>query len=174
MKIENPISLKAFESEMKQVDALVHVLLKGHLLIEEALSRIIEQYVFHAEHLREARLTFNQKLLVARALCLRKARLGEWELLTALNKLRNEIAHKLQSGERDKKVGRVKALYFREAPLGSELSRAKKLPDETIILNACAHCYGFLGRFLTDSRSFRGIIHSLDRGLNPNLPPFDL
>jgi hypothetical protein len=49
-------SLQTFQREMEQVEGLVHVLLKGHVLIEEVLTRIIEQYPFHPEHLRDARL----------------------------------------------------------------------------------------------------------------------
>jgi len=90
-------SMRRFRQEMEEVDELVHVLLKGHLLLEEALSRILEQHVFHREHLGETRLSFHHKMLLARSLCLRKNGLGEWELLAAIKPLRNEIAHKLNA-----------------------------------------------------------------------------
>lgn len=45
--------IERFQAEMAHVGEVVHVLLKGHLLIEEALNRILEQHVFHREHLSE-------------------------------------------------------------------------------------------------------------------------
>jgi len=89
-------SIDRFRQEMESVDEVAHVLLKGHLLLEEALSAIIDQYVFHREHLTQARLTFAQKILLARSLCLRKNMLGEWELIAAINALRNDLAHRLR------------------------------------------------------------------------------
>ena len=89
-------SMRRFRQEMEDVDELVHVLLKGHLLLEEALTRILEQYIFQREYLGETRLSFHQKMLLGRSLCLRKHSLGEWDLLAAINTLRNEIAHKIK------------------------------------------------------------------------------
>jgi hypothetical protein len=95
-------SIQRFQQEMEHVDEVLHVLLKGHLLLEEVLTKILEQYLFHRQHLDGARLTFHQKSALGRALCLRKDHLGEWELLAVINALRNEVAHnlKLQSERR--------------------------------------------------------------------------
>lgn len=156
------------------MEGIVHVILKGHLLLEESLTLILEQYVFHREHLNEARLSFNQKLLLARSLCLRKNKLGEWELLSAINSLRNELTHRLNSPEREKKVTRVKDLYFREAAGCGDIEQIKVKSDMVIIVYACAHCGGFLASFEGDSKAFRRWIHRTDRRLNPDQPAFDL
>ncbi|WP_250493774.1 hypothetical protein [Caballeronia sp. GAWG1-1] len=92
---EIDIAHARFVQEMNSVDDTVHVLLKGHLLIEEALSKTIDQFVFHREHLEEARLSFADKMNVSRALCLRKNQFGEWELIAAINALRNVVGHTL-------------------------------------------------------------------------------
>jgi hypothetical protein len=44
------------------------VVLKGHLLIEEALDGIISNFVFHSERIGEARLSFAQKVNLARSM----------------------------------------------------------------------------------------------------------
>src|SRR2546428_11736922 len=163
-------SMRRFRQEMENVDELVHVLLKGHLLLEEALTRILEQYVFHRDHLGETRLSFHQKLLLGRPRCLRKDRLGEWDLLAAINTLRNEVAHRLKSSEREEKVTRVKEIYFREAAGLAGLEQLKKQPDHMILFAACAHCAGFLASFEVDSKAFRKMVHAMDRSLSKDLP----
>ncbi|WP_369646790.1 hypothetical protein [Variovorax sp. V118] len=167
-------SVERFRREMAHVDEAVHVLLKGHLLIEETLNRILEQYVFHREHLEEARLTFNQKIQLGRSLCLRKNNLGEWEMISAINTLRNELAHRLNSPDRDRKLKRVKDLYFREAAGFPAMEEVKTAPDAQVLMNACGHCAGFLLSFEGDSQIFRRMIHGMDRAMNPDLPAFDL
>lgn len=46
------------------------VILKGHLLIEESLNFIIENFVHHSEFMNNAKLTFYQKLNIARSMSL--------------------------------------------------------------------------------------------------------
>ena len=84
-------SIDRFRQEMESVDEVAHVLLKGHLLLEEAISAVLDQYVFHRQHMAQARLSFAQKAFLARALCLRKNNLGEWEVIAAINSLRNDL-----------------------------------------------------------------------------------
>src|SRR5262249_34301048 len=124
-------SIQRFRAEMANVDVVAQVLLKGHLLLEEAICRIMDQYVFHREHLADARLSFHQKALIARSLCLRKNRFGEWDLLNAINSLRNDLAHRLNSQEREKKLAAVKDIYAREA---GEVWEGIKGSDALIVL----------------------------------------
>src|SRR5688572_25258720 len=151
-------ALDSFTKEMGAVDEVVHVLLKGHLLIEEALTRIIGLYLFHPEHLPKADLRFHQKMVLCRSLCLRKDKFGEWDLIAAINTLRNKIAHKLNSEDREKQLGAAKELYFREAAGLALLPEMKKEPDYVILSAACGHCLGFLATFEADSRGFRSMV----------------
>lgn len=167
-------ALARFSEEMAKVDEMVHILLKGHLLIEEALSKIIDQFVFHREHVDEARLTFSTKMHLCRALCLRKNRLGEWDLIAALNSLRNVVAHQLSSPEREKRTARVKELYFREAAGMEGIEKINAQEDTTIIMLACGHCIGFLSNFEEDAGGLRRMIFDYDRAINGELPPFEL
>ena len=167
-------SIDRFRREMGTVDEVAHVLLKGHLLLEEALSAVLDQYVFHREHLEEARLTFAQKMQLARALCLRKNALGEWDLIAAINALRNNLAHQLKSPDRAKRLTKVKDLYFREAAGFERIEEIKNESDAVVLFNACGHSAGFLSTFLSDSRGFRQMVHAMDRQMNPDQPAFDL
>jgi hypothetical protein len=167
-------TIERFTREMGAVDEMVHVLLKGHLLLEEALALILDQHVFHREYLADARLSFAQKTHIARSLCLRKNTLGEWELVAAINAIRNDLAHSLNSPSRARKLEKVKELYFREAAGFHRLEEIKHLPDHEIVFGAYAHCAGFLATCASDLRSLRGMIHAIDREMNPDLPSYEL
>lgn len=167
-------SIERFKREMSTIDEMVHVLLKGHLLLEEALALIIDQHVFHREDVAEARLNFSQKLNISKSLCLRKNKLGEWELIAAINGLRNDLAHRLNSPDRDKKLTKVKSIYFREAAEFGRIEAIKAQSDHEIIFAACAHCAGFLAGCAEDLRHLRQLIYAMDRQMNPDLPVFEL
>jgi hypothetical protein len=109
-------------------------------------------------HLAEARFSFAQKALLARSLCLRKNKFGEWDLIAAINSLRNDLAHKLNSPDRAKKLAVVKELYFREAAGYDRIDDMKNESDAVILFNACAHCAGFLATFEADSKAFRRMV----------------
>jgi len=174
MNPEAARSIERFSDEMTNVDEVAHVLLKGHLLLEEAISLILDQYVFHREHLSQARLSFHQKTLLARSLCLRKNKFGEWDLIAAINALRNDLAHNLNSPDRAKKLATLKEIYFRQADGLEQIDDIKKESDASILFCACAHCAGFLATFESDSKAFRRMVHTMDRGINPKLSEFDL
>jgi hypothetical protein len=167
-------SKERFIREMDTIDEMVHVLLKGHLLLEEELASIIDQHVFHRENVAEARLSFSQKLSLARSLCLRKNKLGEWDLVAAINGLRNNLAHGLNSPDREKRLEKLKSIYFREAADFGRIEQIKAASDHEIVFAACAHCVGFLAKCADDLRQLRHIIHEMDRQMYPELPPFEL
>lgn len=146
---------KRFREELDQVDELVHTLLKGHLLIEEVLSSILEKLAFHPQHLTEARLTFKQKVVLCRSLCLDQDQCGTWELILAINSLRNELAHRLKSKERDKRLQKLKERYLKEVA-GSEIVQLiNSQADHLMVLNACAQCAGFLAQLESESVAYR-------------------
>lgn len=123
MSQEIQAAIERFQKEMSSVDELLHVLLKGHLLLEEALENILNLSVFHREHLDDARLSFAQKSQIARSFCLRKNKFGEWDLIAAINALRNDFAHNLNSPGRDRKLAVVKEFTFAKHRVSLELMR---------------------------------------------------
>lgn len=174
MSPEIQAQIEHFQKELGSTDELLHVLLKGHLLLEEALEGILNLSVFHREHIDDARLTFFQKFQIARSFCLRKNQFGEWDLIAAINALRNDLTHNLNSPVRDRKLTAVKDLYFREASGFSEIEEIKKCQDHEILYYACSHCAGFLATYASDLKGLRRIIYEYDRTLNPDLPTYEL
>ena len=75
------------------------VMLKAHLLIEEALQAFIDRSVRNASMLTKARFTFAQRLVLAEALHPDPNCFGYgwvWESARDLNALRNQMAHHLE------------------------------------------------------------------------------
>lgn len=90
------------------IDDPALVVLKGHLLIEELLNDIIENCCDLPQHVSEAKLSFIQKLKLARALVGKNMK-GEnvdepWRSLEELNSLRNKLAHHIEPRDLDKKI----------------------------------------------------------------------
>jgi hypothetical protein len=165
--------IRRFEDEMGHIDDVTLVVIKGHLLLEELLTEILGQHVIYPKYLQEARLGFHQKAVLARAYCLRKDQAGEWDLIFALNALRNLLAHKLNAADRQTRIDRVKEIYAREAKDAFKELKKSGAKDAQVLTNAIAHCGGYLHSFEQDARAFRELVWSIDRQLNPNLPGFE-
>ena len=69
------------------------LILKGHLLIEEQVTSIIRQNVEDFAPLETARLSFDQKLRVAKAIGGELFSDASFDAARAINKMRNKIAH---------------------------------------------------------------------------------
>lgn len=80
------------------------VILKGHLIIEEILQGIIDRKLENPEGFDEAGLTFYQRVCLASALYkLDPLYSFMWSAVKKLNKIRNDLAHQLESkGIQDK------------------------------------------------------------------------
>jgi hypothetical protein len=90
---------------------LTLIVLKGHLLIEEHLDHFLSVAVQAPEHLRDARLTYSQKVHLVHAISSVGADL--FTFATALNKIRNGLAHSLDVVDLP---GRVDSLLRQNIP----------------------------------------------------------
>jgi hypothetical protein len=82
-------------------DPLV-ILLKGHLLLEEQLYSILRAWIPDSSNVEKARLSFNQKLYLARGIVgSLTTRNAWWDALQELNGIRNKLAHQTEPGDID-------------------------------------------------------------------------
>jgi hypothetical protein len=158
--------IKKLVENFRHVDKLTLVILKGHLVIEEQLERIIATFAFHPAYIEEANLRFGQKIAVARSISLDESGNPLWELIVAINALRNELAHALTNEKRQQKLARVKNLYF--AANTANAKKDKKRADHEVAAFAVALCLGFLVTFQEEAIRFREQIDILDRVVNPH------
>jgi hypothetical protein len=82
---------------------LTMLILKGHLLVEEALYQVIRSHLKYPEYFEKAGLSLYQMVLLARSLLdkstdPKRAKVDEilWDAMLALNKIRNQFAHQLE------------------------------------------------------------------------------
>lgn len=81
------------------------IILKGHLLLEESLERIIRTMSAHGDLPKgDLRRSFYQKARLARAMCRSQYQSKLWDLILTLNTLRNTVVHQLEPPEFDAKV----------------------------------------------------------------------
>lgn len=113
---------------LKTSDDLVAVVLRGHLVFEEILFRVVQTHCLSPEHLGDAKLRFFQ--LVALARSLEKVPAipeSTWRALGELNSLRNALAHNLESASVEERVARfVRAARPNLAPDPSEPPTSKE------------------------------------------------
>jgi hypothetical protein len=159
-------NLKRLTDQMRHIDELALVVLKGHLVLEEQLERILSKFLFHPEYLEKANLRFAQKVALARSISLDEQANSIWELLLAVNALRNELAHALHPEKRQRKFDRVKSLYIAERDASA--SEVGGCPDHELAVYAVALILGFLGSFEEEVVRFRDWVSTLDRVVNPH------
>jgi hypothetical protein len=156
------------EETFCHVDETALIVLKGHLLIEEALEAIISTFVHHAAFIENARLGFPQKIAIARAMSLDEHENRMWEIATALNSLRNDLAHALDSPKRARKVRAVIELYHREIEIDAHLAVSKDQPEHVVLFLAIGFFLGFLSTFQSEVIRFREHVDALDFIVNPH------
>lgn len=151
---------KMFET----VDAEVDCVLKGHLLIEECLDAILAVSVYQPEFLESAKLTFFHKYSLARALCFSESKNRVWDLISAFSKLRNALAHGLDTPQRTTRTAEMLNLYNELQREDSSGTDDAAQPQHVQIAFAAGFCVGFLQAFEADNRYFGAIVRGMRTG----------
>ena len=101
--------LSRLDRTLTDTPPAVLLILKGHLVIEEALNAAVARKLPHPEHLKKARLSFYQLVHVAKTMfdltapntILDREVAEVWDAMLALNKIRNELAHQVSPEDLD-------------------------------------------------------------------------
>ncbi len=159
--------LAKLEEHLRYVDESALVILKGHLVIEEALNEIIRTFVFHSEQLEGARISYAQKVALARSMSLDEHNNEMWQLVLAVNSLRNELAHALTS---PKRVTKTKALIDLHKKLrgSTTVADGSEVPEHVLLSFAVTYALGFLSGFIEEVRRFRSMLDGMDKFVNPH------
>lgn len=161
-------AMDLLHTHLGSVDELALVVLKGHLVIEKFLDRIISRFVFHPEMLKSARLTFAQQVSIARSMSLDEHANSMWDLIKAINALRNDLTHSLDSPKRQARLDCVLTLFSKE-DTDSPIPPHKSSEAAHIrIANAIALSVGFLSTFEAEVERFKEWVGSLDSVVNPH------
>lgn len=101
MNPENEEAIARFLRLLPTGDDLTLIVLKGHILIEEQLLAIIQENVPYPNPIEADSLRYPQLARVAEALVYAEEDDWLWTAIQRLNKLRNVLAHELESPKLD-------------------------------------------------------------------------
>jgi hypothetical protein len=127
---------------------LTLIVLKGHLLVEEAINGLIDEHLSNPAALASARLGFAQRLAVLRAL-LSEGAFEHWlDSAEKLNTLRNRMAHQLAPPQLERHIAEfLRTLEDPDVPSGEfEREAISKRLRRAIallcgVLNGCREGY---------------------------------
>ena len=128
-------------------------------------SAVIEKFVFHPEHLDTARLSFAQKLAIARSFSLDGDKNSMWGLIQKLNTLRNRLSHSLDGEPRAKAMEALKTAFIAEC--SGNLSEEER-EEKVLLVSVVAHCLGFVHAMEQEVERFREYVAMMDRWANPH------
>jgi hypothetical protein len=80
-----------------------------------------------------------------------------WAAFWAINQLRNEMAHNLDSKKIDEKMAFLRKAYI-DAIEPNPAAYAKTQTDRDLVDSACGVCSGFLGQLSSEAKARRGVI----------------
>jgi hypothetical protein len=139
---------------LAKVDDQTLVILKGHLLLEEIMNRIIEQSVSNPKFLRKLH-GFSLKLTMVRSLDFEYPESEAWKLIKELNELRNALVHHLEPPELEGKVRTLIDHYFELGLFNRDaFDEGKETVNETLKL-LISFCMGVLERVENASMEIR-------------------
>lgn len=154
-----------FINEVRYVDDTAQIVLKGHLVIEDLMNKAIENFVFHAEKIEEARLQFHQKIMICKSMSLSNCNDNMWNLLKQINNVRNSLSHSLDSDRRFKAIKSLQSNYDQE--FDKESRNIKGMSDEAgLCIASISGVLGFLHSFLDEIKRFKEIVLNLDKLMN--------
>jgi len=82
----------------------LEVVLKGHLLLESILGRILLKSVYNSKKITEANLGFYKLACVTQAIHELNYPSWVWDAIFDLNSIRNKLAHNLEYSEFDERI----------------------------------------------------------------------
>jgi hypothetical protein len=112
--------------------------LEQHLILEQFMNEFLD-----ASGKKYDDLTFAKKTELCEELKRAEIDPPIWKVLTAVNRLRNKIAHTFDHAEIQAKMDAVRAAYL-AALTPTQAKGVEKLDDARIAPNACELCGGYL------------------------------
>ena len=136
-----------YDEHMPDTRDLSLIVLKGHLLVEEMLVELSRVLLPNAGFQEEARLTFHQLAHIVRAAEPTKPNDECWDLVLALNSLRNELVHNLEPPKLELRLralftvaGKVQADW----DMAIDKSRDSELETDERLRQAVIDCMQFV------------------------------
>ena len=143
--------LDQYRQFLRGEERLAVTILKGQLVLESLLTDILESLGDRSGSLAEAANTFHRKWLIAKSFAGANAADPAWQLVRAINRLRNHIAHDLRAESTEAQVAEIAAALKLRDPVAFGL-----IPEPTDKCQVVSHTVSFLIGFLQAYRRERG------------------
>jgi hypothetical protein len=128
---------KLFE-RIQKINDLMLTVLKYHLVLEQFMNDLLDE-----SGKKHDDLTFAEKLELCKELNPAEIDPPTWQVLTAINRLRNKIAHTLDQTDIEATMNELRAAYL-AALTPTQAKGLEKLDDTRIAASACEHCGAYL------------------------------
>jgi hypothetical protein len=150
-----------FKKDLSTVDEFANLVLRGHYVLERDIDTIIGHVFFHPDGILNDRFgfSFERKVRIVRAMSRNAKDHAHWDIVLAMNSLRNTIAHH-NYDERQRKIDRIRTLCL-ESTASEAFQRDHDSGPIEIVSFAFALCTGFLSYIEHDIESLRGEIEEI-------------
>ncbi|HNB26660.1 MAG TPA: hypothetical protein PLR41_06875 [Alphaproteobacteria bacterium] len=162
-----------FTDELREVDDVAQIVLKGHLVMESLMTEAIETFLLHGEFVDAARLQVHQKIALCKGISVSDQSNKMWDLVSSVNSVRNALSHSLDPNRRSKAIQNLRGVYeqqFKDMPdsvNGIPNGIEKNIPADTALcLYAIAASLGYLHAHLAEVRRLKSIIVEIDAVMN--------
>jgi hypothetical protein len=139
-------SRKKLVERAKKIDNRILAVLKNHIALEQFMSEFLE-----ASSLKHDDLTFKEKAKLCKGLNPEEIDPQVWNVLQAINGLRNKIAHTLDQAQIQTKMDELRAAYLASLTL-KQAEAERQLDDARIAASACEHCVGYFALAIDAAR----------------------
>ena len=95
-KLREPVPIERADEHLDKVSDVATLILKGYLLVEEALFAAVQTKFPHPQYFLDANLRFAQLHSIAKGLFFTEEYALVWDAIQALNSVRNRLAHMLE------------------------------------------------------------------------------
>jgi len=169
-KIPKKILKRAKELALyfNKIDPFVDVTLKAHLKIESLLDDIIDMFVFNSEFIFKARLTFSQKIKLARSISLDNSKDAIWDIIILINKIRNDAVHDIKLEKKDKYIKKLDLFMNKERKDRQIKDEWAEYTDSEKLGLTTSLCIGFLNKFKEEVMRFKDVVSDVDKIMNPH------
>ena len=155
--------IEDYHKHLGEIDEIAQLVLSAHFEIDTALNDVLVLSVCHEEYLEKIRISFPDKIHIARALTPESHDHPHWQVILALNALRNQVAHRMEREKREQKIRELRAAMLPAAkPKLAET--IKNVEDAKFISYAAAMGTGYLLHLLDEISKARGL--RLEEGRN--------
>ena len=124
------------------------IILKGHLLIEEQLCEFIEKLCNKPEILKDARLTFYQKMCISKAIGGWSNKDFIWKFIEKLNNLRNRLSHSLEVPNLNDQIDHLLSIYWQSEFIKPENDQKRATVLRQTIGLTCAMLKGYTVQYI--------------------------